>query len=201
MQPTNPKKKTKRRKPTLRQLAVVNKILENKGNVSKAMREAGLSPAYAKNPQQFMESEAVQDLLSKAKVTLSDDILIQRHAKLLNAHKLEHMVFPLGPEDKDHSEDDYDEDGQEGENIPSGESVDLSDEDIIQMLSELGCVVRKIVHSEMCRHVYYWASDNKSQLSALELAYDLRGYLKKDSKAPVVVPVQVNIEETRRKYA
>ena len=39
-------------------------ILENNGNVSKSLREAGYSDAYAKNPQQFRLTKAGQELIA-----------------------------------------------------------------------------------------------------------------------------------------
>ena len=55
------------------------------------MKEAGYSDATARNPKNLTQSDAWKDLLEKA---LPDKKLLQVHKKILNAQKLEHMVFP-----------------------------------------------------------------------------------------------------------
>jgi hypothetical protein len=73
--------------------------LENRGkSVSSAMREAGYADATAKNPKNLTGTQAWKDLLEKA---LPDKKLLTVHKKLLNAQKVEHMVFPLGMEPAD----------------------------------------------------------------------------------------------------
>ena len=67
---------------TLRQKALVNKIVENKGNVSKSMREVGYSPASAKNPQYFVTAPAFLELMEKAMPTLH---LLKKHNEFLNS--------------------------------------------------------------------------------------------------------------------
>lgn len=68
------------RKPTIKQKRAIELAVENGGNVSKAMRDAGYSPATAKNPDkltgtstwaELMEAYLPDDMLLRA---LSDDI-------------------------------------------------------------------------------------------------------------------------------
>lgn len=66
--------------PTLKQKKAVAKILENAGNVSKAMRESGYAPATAKNPKELTDSKGYQELL---KETITDDIARQKHREFL----------------------------------------------------------------------------------------------------------------------
>lgn len=46
---------------TLKQKKAVARLLENRGNVSKSMKEAGYSDAMAKNPQVFTRSVGFQE--------------------------------------------------------------------------------------------------------------------------------------------
>lgn len=121
-------------------------------------------------------------------VHLSDADLSKAHRELLYSTRLDHMIFPLGPKDeddinlsggvnhKDEQEEDVDEegDGDRGSE-ETKERTTLTDAEIIQMLSEVNCKVRRIVHGETARHVYFWAQDNRSRKDALEMAYKLKG--------------------------
>jgi hypothetical protein len=72
--PTTPKVKAKKpaRKPTIKQQKAVAYMLENGGNVGKAMRDAGYSAAMAKNPQKLTESEYVQEMMREVGLTDKD---------------------------------------------------------------------------------------------------------------------------------
>lgn len=48
--------------PTLKQRAAIAFYVENGGNLSKAMRDAGYSPATAKNPQKLRRSKGFMQL-------------------------------------------------------------------------------------------------------------------------------------------
>lgn len=58
---------------TTKQRKALEKVLENKGNVSKSMREAGYSPKTAKNPKILTESKAWRELLDEY---LPDDLIL-----------------------------------------------------------------------------------------------------------------------------
>lgn len=58
---------------TFRQQQAVNNLVENGGNVSKAMLDAGYSPATAKTPQKLTESVGYSELLE---AYLPDDLLL-----------------------------------------------------------------------------------------------------------------------------
>ena len=49
---------------THKQKLAVKKILENSGNVSKAMREVGYSPGTAKNPKHLTTSKGYKEAIS-----------------------------------------------------------------------------------------------------------------------------------------
>lgn len=59
---------------TFKQIQAINHLVENGGNVSKAMRDAGYSPATAKTPQKLTESAGFAELME---AYLPDDILLR----------------------------------------------------------------------------------------------------------------------------
>lgn len=190
-------KKTKRVvHATPRQLKAIKLMGENGGNVSGAMRDAGYPPTTYKNPDKLTNSKAFKIL---AEELLPDTDLLGKHRRLLNAHRLDHMVFPLGP--KTTAEKKKGKQTKAEKQIAKMEDkqrTELTDADIIQMLLDLNCSVRKIVHGEQARHVYFWSPDNKAQQAALTLGYQIRGKIK---EANVIMPVQINVNDDRNKYA
>ncbi len=110
-------------------------------------------------------------------IYISDDDLSQKHKELLNATRLDHMVFVTGPRDEkealridDEAREKATKEGKEYKTIDY-----ITDEDIRQMLADVSCKVRRIVHSETARHVYFWSADNKSRKDAIEMGYKLKG--------------------------
>jgi hypothetical protein len=83
--------------------------------------------------------------------------LLETHKTLLKASRIDHLVFT-----------------RDGE---------PTDDEIGIMLAEVGCKLRKIVHGETQRHVYFFAPDNKARANALEMAYKLRGSFAADKAA------------------
>jgi hypothetical protein len=129
---------------TDKQKRAIQIYVENRGkSVSSAMREAGYSDATAKNPKNLTETQTWKDLLEKA---LPDKKLLAVHKKLLNAQKVEHMVFPLG---MDHG-------------------------DIKKLLNSVGCTPKEIQSRQTAIHVWFWAPDFKARAAAVELAYRSR---------------------------
>lgn len=74
---------------SIKQKKALKLAVENGGNISKAMREAGYSPQTAKNPKKLTESKAWQDLMSEY---LDDEELARVHKEGLNAVKKEHKI-------------------------------------------------------------------------------------------------------------
>lgn len=152
--------------------------VENGGNVSKAMREAGYSPKTAKNPKKLTESEAWKKIMTKA---LSDKELAKKHQELLASTTLSHMTFPpfrLKEEVEEDDSDDEDlDDDEKDEVFNKGEKFgeQLTDDDIRSLLASTNCTVRRIVHGENARHVYFWSADNRARKDALDMAYKLKG--------------------------
>lgn len=66
---------------TQRQKKAIANLVENGGNVSKAMRDAGYSVETAKTPQKLTESVAFQTIAEQ----IPDDLLVKVHMQGLNA--------------------------------------------------------------------------------------------------------------------
>lgn len=194
---------------TLNQKIAAQRIVEQVGkggkvSVSKAMRGV-YSPSVAKNPKKITESKGFQELLGSF---LPDKKVLQRHKELLDSHRIDHMVFPLGPKDEDDpnlsgarsNNDGSDPDGDAEAAMPEEhkERTSLTDKEIIEMLAEANCKVRRIVHGETARHVYFWSPDNKARKDGIEMAYKIKGKMKGDGSG--IVAVQVNINEDREKF-
>ena len=54
---------------TLKQKKAVGKLVENGGNISRSMRQAGYRPATAKNPKKLTESKGFKELCIEAGLT------------------------------------------------------------------------------------------------------------------------------------
>lgn len=70
---------------TEKQKRAIKNVVENGGNVSKAMRDAGYSPNTAHTPQKLTESDAWTELMDNV---LPDKLLADKHAVLLNKREL-----------------------------------------------------------------------------------------------------------------
>lgn len=75
---------------TYKQKLVASKLVENGGNLGKAMIAAGYSPATAKTPQKLTESKGWQELM---KIYLPDEMVLACHNKLI---KSENEMVRLG---------------------------------------------------------------------------------------------------------
>lgn len=151
-------------KETLRIMAETGK------GMGPAMKEAGFSDAYAKNPHQLQAKKTWQQLMDEF---LPDDLLAEVHHGLLTATRIDHMVFPLGP---DTDEGDPSEGPPAGPEVPEAfkERTKMTDKEIEELLASVNCTVRKIVHGETARHVYFWSPDNRARKDATDLAYKLK---------------------------
>jgi len=187
---------------TTRQKMAAKEVVENGGNVSKAMRKVGYSPNTAKTPQKLTESVGWDELMEEF---LSDKELQEKHRGLLNATKIEHMTFPLGPKGEDDPnlsgaspelEDDGSEDDPESKRLKA-ERTTLTDKEIIDMLAEVNCKVKRIVHGETVRHVYYWVLDAKARKDALDMAYKLKGRYATEKVDVTTKGEKVNIDDNQ----
>jgi hypothetical protein len=169
-----------------KQRMVIGKLVENRGiSIYRAMIASGYSEAYASNPKQLMETKSFTDLLEEH---IPDSMLLDTHTALLKSKRIDNLIFPLGPRtnaekpawvpDKAN--------GMSGDDVEAfveatqtGVIDILSDEDLVQMVEEIGGTVRRIVHGRTARRVYFWAPNDKSRADALKLAYDVKGKLAK----------------------
>jgi len=77
------KTKTKSINPTLKQKKALKYYIENHGNVSKSMKQAGYSLATAKNPKNLTKSKGWQFLLNKY---LPDERLTQKISEHIDSN-------------------------------------------------------------------------------------------------------------------
>ena len=128
---------------------LLKKISENLGkgkSLGEIMRELGYSKTYSLNPDQLKATSSWQALMDKY---LSDEDLAETHKGLLKATSIDHMVFIT-------------------------DEKTLPDDEIREMLASVNCTVRKIIHGETARHVYFWSPDNRARKDGVEMAYKLK---------------------------
>ncbi len=68
---------------TSKQKKAINNIVENRGNVSKAMRDAGYSPNSAKNPSNLLDSKGFMELMDQ--YGLTDTLIVEALVNDINA--------------------------------------------------------------------------------------------------------------------
>ena len=159
-QKNSKKNKTIDKKPQVRHKLLFKKISENIGKgveenmaIGKAMRDLGYSTSYSESPDKLTKTKSWTVLMEE---NIPDSLLAEVHKGLLKSTRVDHLVFP--PLSK----------GKKG----TGEF--LTDEDIIEMLEAVNCKVRKIVHGEQARHVYFWSADNRARKDGLDMAFKLK---------------------------
>lgn len=154
---------------------VLKNLAENGGRMTQAIRDSGLySATVIDNPRKITDSRSWQELVEEE---LPDSLLTEVHTNLLNATRLDHMVFPLGPRNEAQRAK-FIETEKEKALKAKREWVDqdfLTDEEIRDYLAEVNCTLRRIVHGETARHVYFWAADNLARDKALDKGYKLKG--------------------------
>lgn len=193
------------------QIAAAKHLVENGGNKADALRAAGYSEAVVHTPSKVFDSPAVRAILEENGI--SEVAVAKVLQRKLKSRRLDHMVFPLYNEDIDGSGGDEDGDAQELDDLPEpqddleqalealamrGHDGDfivergkaMSDKQIVEMLEEQGCRVRRIQHGRTARHVYFWVDNDKSQLEALDMVFNLLGsYAPKKSEVKAQVGI------------
>lgn len=89
-----------KKQPTIKQKVALQRVLENHGNISKSMREAGYSEATSKNPKNLTESMGWNDMLNEY---LSDDLLMKVQVEGLGATTVKTSFSEPDKEIKDFS--------------------------------------------------------------------------------------------------
>lgn len=155
---------------------LVFKLLHENPRMSQgdALRAAGFAESTALHPADVFQSKSYLALLEEQ---MSDTADVATHVDLLRAQHLDHMVFALGPKNEKDKAKWIEEQKQKA--LKAGREFDeketLTDIDIAEMLREVGCTVRKIVHRETARDVYFWSPDNVARDKALDKSYKLKG--------------------------
>lgn len=85
-----------RQEPTEKQIKAMELMVENGGNASAAMREAGYSPAMAKNPQKLTRSQAFKEHFEKKYTPEYMEKLISEMAE---TPEFAYFVFPKTMDD------------------------------------------------------------------------------------------------------
>ena len=70
---------------TMKQRQTMDNLVENRGNVSRAMRDAGYSDKTAKNPKNFTESQGFKEILEE--YGLTDELIITSLVEDIKAKK------------------------------------------------------------------------------------------------------------------
>lgn len=143
---------------TVKQTKAFSEVVKG-SKINKAMKVAGYSDSTSKRTNKLTKTKGWQELM---KTYIPDEDLIITHKTLLGASRLDNMTFPV-----------YSEPKKEGKKEKLYEQ--LTDEDIVKLLEDVGCVVKKIVHSKMARYVYFWSPDNLAKDKALDKGYKLKG--------------------------
>lgn len=89
-----------KKQPTIKQKKALERVLENHGNISKSMREAGYSPNTAKNPKLLTDSIGWSDMLREY---LPDELLMKVQVEGLNATTIKSSFSEPDKEVKDFS--------------------------------------------------------------------------------------------------
>lgn len=88
----------KTRKPTLKQRLTAAKLIENHGNMTKSMIQAGYSPNTAKSAaRNLTKTDAWQDLMEKH---YPDSLLARNQKQLINATALHKIEYSINTDDK-----------------------------------------------------------------------------------------------------
>ncbi len=81
--------------PTLKQQKAIDKVVENHGNISKSMRDAGYDETTAKNPKNLTESKAWKEAMGLVK---DDKILKRWEGWALKENKDKRLSLDAGKE-------------------------------------------------------------------------------------------------------
>lgn len=159
-----PKEKPKHKKlssrkspknPTIKQRRVAEKMMENGGNISKAMSDSGYSKAFAKNPHKLTKSKGWQTIMDKY---FSDATLGKKHSQLLEARHIQHYTFPATMDNKTIRQ-----------TILKGAP---------------GSLVINIQRNAQWARAHFSVPDNGIQFKSLELGYKVKGRMKVEPEDP-----------------
>lgn len=137
------------RHPTIRQQRAILNLVENGGNMSKAIKDAGYSDAMAKNPDRVFAVPVVQSVLDKIGLSASEVLEVIR--RKLDAKKFVQVAF--------------------------SDDLELSDEDIKDYLQEANYCVIQIVSGKGQRVAMCVVNDSMVQLRAANILVRIMGFV------------------------
>jgi len=137
-------------------------------SVSAAMRAAGYSPSYCKQPQEWDRTKTAKQCLEEF---LPDELIHTRHNENLSASFLQHYYFPKPTPEKK----------RVGKKWITEQKNDLSNEEIKEIVeSQPGCKLTYIKRDFGGAWAYFTAPDSKSRNTAIDMAYKRKGSYKPD---------------------
>lgn len=157
---------------TIKQETAAKKLMENHGNVSKAMLDAGYDPTTAKNPKNLTESKGFQELMGEA---FPFRKLKKKHNELLNAAHLRTMIF---------EEEAEDEDIRKYLQLIQGVKVVSITLKKIEKYNKK----TKTTSENRWKEVRYVSPDRKTQISSLDMMYKILGHY---------APIKQEIDDNR----
>ncbi len=116
-------------------------------SLAQAMRDAGYSESYARNPQKIKQTRAWREYLEEA---MPDETLASIHLNLLKSYKIGKLLV----------------------------SRKLSDKEITLLFGRVGYKVVSIERKGASAKATFVKPDNSARISALDLAYKIKGKYK-----------------------
>ncbi len=133
--------------PIKRAEKAIKKIIENHGNISAALRDAGYSDKYAHNPQQFKKTKAYKTIAEALLNTIPRHEIAKRHIDLLNAEQLRPINF----------------------------NHELEDDKVVEAFTKKGYEVISIKRSANTATAFVFVPENDIRKGALNLLYKVLG--------------------------
>lgn len=156
--------------PFEKKIKAMNRMLENGGNMSDALRAAGYSENYAHSGR-FAKTKTYKTYKELLNQYIPDTMIAEKHAEMMNATKLEHGVFPM-----------------------------LMDDTLIfELLMQTGCLVTKIVEIMGQKHVWYRAPDQQARKNAMDMAYKCKDHYAAEKFEDVTPLRKLSNEELAQK--
>ena len=137
----------------LRAKVVIKKMTAKDGTPTssrRAMKEAGYSENYARNPQRFLRTKTAQELMDEY---LPDDLIAKTHHELLTAGALDSFSFPI---------------------IKGAKPV--SDATIKSIIENIpGCQLIYVKRDKFGVMAYFMKPDGRIRKEAIDMAYKRKG--------------------------
>ncbi len=152
--------------PKTRKQKAAKKILENAGNVSAALREAGYSEAYAKNPQDFKKTKAYKSMAEALLDAIPREEITRMHKDLLKAEQLRPINF----------------------------NYKLKDDEVVESFAEKGYRVMNIKRFMTTATAFVFVPENDVRKGAMDMLYKVLGDYAAE-KLEVTDPLRIMSDE------